>query len=72
MEKLLDIPWGIPNDKWINYKFELQSGVGGMARQKISIHLQNVIGCLEFLMSHPGFRHNQTYEPSCVYNENEH
>ena len=43
-----------------------------MARREISIHLQNLIGCLKFLMGHPGFRHNQTYKPSCVYNENEH
>ena len=43
-----------------------------MAGQKISIHLQNVIRCLKFLMSHAGFWHNQTYKPSCVFNENEH
>ena len=23
-------------------------------------------------MGHPGFWHNQTYEPSCVFNKNEH
>ena len=23
IEKLSDIPWGISNDKWIDYKFEL-------------------------------------------------
>ena len=45
--------------------------MGGMAGQEISIYLQNVMGCLEFLMSHPSFWHNQTYEPSCVFNENE-
>ena len=71
MEKLSEIPWGIPNNKWIEHKFELQSGVAGMARREIAIHSQNVVGCLEFLMRHPGFRHNQTFEPSCVYNENE-
>ena len=42
-----------------------------MARREIAIHLRNVVGCLEFLMKHPGFRHNQTFEPSYVYNENE-
>ena len=42
-----------------------------MAGQKIAIHLRNVMRCLEFLMKHPGFRHNQTFEPSYVYNENE-
>lgn len=30
-----------------------------IARQKIVIHLQNVIECLELLMEHPGFWHNQ-------------
>ena len=27
--------------------------------------------CLKFLIRHPGFWHNQTFEPSRVYNENE-
>ena len=43
-----------------------------MAGREISIHLRNMIRCLEFLMGYPGFWHNQTYEPSCIYNENEH
>ena len=42
-----------------------------MAVQEISIHLQNVIRCLEFLMDHLGFWHNQTYESSGVFNKNE-
>ncbi len=42
-----------------------------MARQEIAINSQNVVDCLEFLMGHPGFWHNQIYEPSCIYNENE-
>ena len=41
-----------------------------MARQEIAIHLQNVVRCLEFLMKHLGFWHNQTFELSCIYNEN--
>ena len=41
-----------------------------IARQKIAIHLQNVMGCLKFLMAHPGFWHNQTYGLFCIYNEN--
>ena len=45
--------------------------MAGIARQKISIHAQNMMRCLEFLMRHPDFWHNQTFEPSCVYNENE-
>ena len=72
MEKLSDILCGIPNDKWINYKFELQIGVGKMAWQEILIYSQNVIGCLEFLMGHLGFCHNQTYELSGIFNKNEH
>lgn len=31
MKKYLDIPWGIPNDKWIDHKFELQSDIDEMA-----------------------------------------
>ena len=42
-----------------------------MAEHKISIHLRNMIRCLEFLMVYSGFPHNQTYEPFCVFNENE-
>ena len=42
-----------------------------MVRQKIAIHLQNVGGWLKFLIKHPDFWHNQTFEPSCVYNKNE-
>ena len=72
IEKFLDISWGIPNDKCLDHKFEIQSGVGAMAGREISIHLQNVIGCLKFLIGHSGVWHNQTYEPPCVYNENRH
>ncbi len=43
-----------------------------MARREISIYLQNMIRCLKFLMGHPDFRHNQTYEPFHVLNKNEH
>lgn len=45
----------IPNNEWIKHKFELQNSVAGVARREIAIHLQNRIGCFEFLMSHPGF-----------------
>ncbi len=71
MEKLSERPWGILNNKWIKHKFEYQSDVAQMARQEIAIHSQNVVGCLEFLMEHLGFWHNQIYEPSHKYNENE-
>ena len=42
-----------------------------MAKQEIAIYLPNVIWCLEFLIRHPDFWYNQTFEPSCIYNENE-
>ena len=42
-----------------------------MAGQEITIHLGNVMGCLEFLIADPGFWYNQIYKLSCIYNENE-
>ena len=42
-----------------------------IARREIAIHLQNMVGYLKFLMRHPGFWHNQIFEPSHIYNENE-
>ena len=56
---------------WIEHKFELQTGVAEMTRRKIAIHSRNVVGYLEFLMKYPDLWHNQTFELSCVYNENE-
>ena len=41
-----------------------------IARQVIAIHSQNVVECLEFLMRHPGFWHNQIFELSYIYSEN--
>ena len=58
MEKLSDIPWGIPNDKSIGHKFEHESSVVGIAEWEISIHLQSVIMCLELFMVHPDLWHN--------------
>lgn len=43
-----------------------------MAGQKIATQSQNMIECLEFFMTHPGFSYNQTYKPLYIYNENEH
>ena len=71
IEKLSEIPWSILNNEWIEHKFEFQSGVAEMAKREIAIHSQNVVGCLKFLMRYPGFRHNQIFELSRVYNENE-
>lgn len=31
IEKLLKIPWGIPENKWIEHKFDVESGVSGIA-----------------------------------------
>ena len=42
-----------------------------MAGKEIVIYLQNVVGYLEFLMRYQGFWHNQTFEPFCIYKENE-
>ncbi len=68
MEKLSEIPWGIPDDKWIEHRFDVESGVSGIARQEIAIRLRNVINCVESLMGHPGFQYNEIYEPCHVYN----
>jgi Plavaka transposase len=70
MEKLSDIPWGIPDDKWTEHKFELESGLEKIAGQNLTIQSRNVIDCLRFFMGHPGFRENQTYQPSRIYNQN--
>ena len=71
IEKLSEILWDIPNNKWIEHKFELQSSMVEMAKREIAIYLQNFVGCLKFLMRHPSFWHNQTFEPFYVYNKNE-
>ena len=70
MEKLSEISWGIPEDKWIKHKYNVESGVSGIAGQEIAIQSQNVLSCIKFLMGHPGFQHNLIYEPCCVYNQN--
>ncbi len=55
IEKLSEIPWGIPDDKWNKHRFDVKSGVSGIARQEIAIQSRNLINCVEFLMGHPGF-----------------
>ena len=70
MKKLLKISWGIPENKWIEHKYNVKSDVTEIARQKIEIQLQNVLSCNKFLIGHPGFQHNKTYELCCVYNQN--
>lgn len=39
--------------------------------QEISIHLQNVSRCLEFLFSYMDFWYNQTYKPFHIFYKNE-
>ena len=58
MEKLSEIPWGIPEDKWIEHKYNVESDISGIAGQEIAIQSQNVLSCIKFLMGHPGFQHN--------------
>ncbi len=55
MEKLLEIPYSILDDKWIENRFDVESGVFGILGQEIAIQLQNMINCVKFLMSYPGF-----------------
>ncbi len=71
MKKLSAIPWGIPDDKWTEHKFELESGVDNIAAQSLTIQSRNVIDCLRFFMGHLGFWKNQTYQPSRIYNQND-
>ena len=55
IEKLLEIPWGIPNDKWIKYRFNVKNNISGITRQEIAMKSQNMINCMEFPMGHSGF-----------------
>ena len=71
MKKLSEILWGIPKNKWIEHKYNVESGVFEIAGQEIAIESQNVLSCIKFLMGHSDFQHNQTYKPYCVYNQNE-
>lgn len=36
MEKLLKILWGIPEDKWIEHKFEAESSASKIFEQEIA------------------------------------
>lgn len=55
IEKLLEIAQGISENKQIEYKFEVESGVSGISRQEIAIQSQNIVSCIEFVISHPSF-----------------
>ena len=58
MEKLLEISWHIPDNKWIEHNFDIKNSVSGIIKQEIAIPLQNVINCIEFLMGHSSFQYN--------------
>lgn len=58
MEKLLKIPWGILENKWIEHKFVVESDVSKISGQEFTVQSQNVVSCIEFLMSHLRFQYN--------------
>ena len=70
MEKLSKITWDIPEDKWIEHKYNVKSSISKILGQEIAIQSWNVLSCIEFLMGHPSFQHNQTYELCRIYNQN--
>ena len=55
MKKLSEIPWGISEDKWIEYKYNVESSISEIAVQEIAIQSQNVLSCIEFLIEHLAF-----------------
>lgn len=55
MKKLLEILLGICNNKWIKYKFKIESDEGRIVRQKIAISSENMVRCLKFLIRYSGF-----------------
>lgn len=71
MEKILEIPWVIPDNKWIEHKFVVECGVSWISRQEIVIQWRNTMSCIEFLMSYPESQYNQIYKTYQIYNPNE-
>lgn len=61
MKKLPTILWGILDDKYTKYKFELESGIDKIVRQSLIILSQNVINYLKYFIGHLGFWENLTY-----------
>lgn len=70
MEKLSEIFQDIPKNKWIKHLFDVERGTSGIFEQKIAIQSQNVLSCIEFLMSYLSFQYNQMYKLYYVYNQN--
>ena len=64
------IPWGIPDNRLTEYKFELESEINKMAEQDLTIQSQNVMDCLKFFIGYPAFFQNLIYEPLRVYKQN--
>lgn len=70
MKKLLEISWGILEDKLIEHKFEIENGVSKIFGQKIAIQSKNVVSYIKFFMVYLSFQYNQTYELYHIYNQN--
>ena len=70
IEKLSKIPWGISEDKWIEYKYNIKGGVSRIVEQEIAIQSRNILSYIKFLIWYLGFQHYQIYEPCHVYNQN--
>lgn len=58
IKKLLKIPWLILKNKQIEYLFDVKNGVFGIFRQEIAIQSQNMVSCIEILISHLCFQYN--------------
>lgn len=42
------MPWGILEEKYIKYIFEIESCISGITGQEITIQSQNMMNCMEF------------------------
>ena len=40
MEKLLEISWDIPENKWIEYKYNFEKSISWITEQKIAKHIE--------------------------------
>lgn len=71
MKKLLKIPWGNLNNKSIEQRFDIKSGISEIISQEIAIQLENIIYYMEFFIGYQGFLYNQIYKAYYVYNQND-
>ena len=58
IEKLFAILWKIPDNKWTEYKFELENVIDKISGPSLTIQSENVIDCLRFFMGYLGFWKN--------------